>query len=58
MSSAMATSLAGREAGALDRRDQRVERLLVGGEGRPAAALVGDALQRARARPSDAPAAR
>ena len=37
--------LARPEAGALDRPHQRVERLLVAGEGRPEAALVGDALQ-------------
>ena len=33
------------EAGALDRRHQRVQRLLVAGEGGPPAAFVGDALQ-------------
>ena len=51
MSSEMRDLAARREAGALDGAHQHVERLLVGVEGRPVAAFVGDALQLARARP-------
>ena len=58
MSSEIATSSPGAEAGALDGPHQGVQRLLVGGEGRPVAALVGHALQRARPRAISAPAAR
>ena len=47
MSSAMPTCVAGLEAGALDGAHQRFQRLLVGVEGRPPAAFVGHAGQRA-----------
>ena len=47
MSSAIATCSPGHEAGALDRRDQRRERLLVAREVGPPAAFVGDAEERA-----------
>ena len=45
MSSEIATSLAGHEAGALDRAHQHRERLLVGVERGPPPAFVGDAGQ-------------